>query len=172
MKRTFMAIALLLASVANAQSSNWKIVSVQNTNNEVVGHIYHTESIGRQVGASPEKVATGLRLVCSRLSANGNEDALIVLYWQGMFGNIPEDVTITVDGRKIGVGQPYTWKRDGPVLVRTVAESVEITNALKTGRSINFSWKDTGNVQRTTVFDLRSFNSNISSFNSSCKTNI
>lgn len=168
MKYIFASLAVCLASVASAQSSNWKIVNVQDSNNNVVGHIYYTESIGRQIGTTPEKVVTGLRLVCSRLG----DDALLILYWQGMFGNTPEDVTITVDGRKIGVGQTYTWKRDGPVLVRTVAESVEITNALKTGRSINFSWKDAGNVQRNTVFDLRTFNSNISTFNASCKTNI
>lgn len=163
-------LSIFLASSVNAQSYNWKFVDVRN-NNDIVGHIYHTESIGRQAGATPEKVSTGLRLVCSNKEKDTNEP-LLILYWNGMFGNTPADVTIKVDDRQIGVGQTYSWTHDGPVIHRTVRSSGEILRAMKIGRIISFSWVGNNGIQRTAMFDLRTFKQNINSFNTACKTNI
>lgn len=162
-------IILLTHTASNAQSNNWKLVNVRNNDNVVVGHIYHTEAIGHQVGAFPEKAPTGLRLVCS---SYGNDEPLLILYWAGMYGNIPEKVSIQVDNRQIGVGQTYLWKHDGTALYRTVAESGEILRAMKVGRSIKLSWTGSNRIQRTTMFDLGTFNQNIRDFNTACNTNI
>ena len=170
MKRMFLSITLCLAFGVNAQTPDWRLVPVKDRSNNVVGYIYHTEAIGRQIGTQPEKVQTGLRLVCAK--SDDRDDPLIIVYWEGMFGNIPENVTILVDGRKIGVGQTYEWKRDGPVLHRKISESGEILRAIKTGRTISLSWTENRSVQKTTVFDLRTFNSNIGNFNSSCNTGV
>jgi hypothetical protein len=140
----------------------------------IVGHIYHTSAVGTQTGSKVEKVVTGLRLVCTAegFTANKNSEPVIAIYWNTMIGSNPQFIDIKVDGRQVGVGQETRWDQDGPLLLRTIADSKTLLQSMKTGRSISFQWTGTDAVRRSTIFDLRDFRSDLSEFNKICKTQI
>lgn len=173
-KKLFVALVSIFALSAMAQSSDWKLTTVPGADRGTVGYIYHTNSIGTQVGAKTMKVVTGLRLVCTAegFTANKNSEPIIALYWNTMTGSIPQFLDIKVDGRQVATGQEIRWDQDGPLLMRTINSSRTLIQSMKTGNRISFQWTGTDAVQRTTVFDLRDFRSNLSEFNTLCKTQI
>ena len=174
MKKLFVALASIFALSAMAQSSDWKLTTVPGADRETVGHIYHTSAVGTQTGSKIEKFVTGLRLVCTarESTSNKNADPVIAIYWNTMIGSTPQFVDIKVDGRQVGVGQETKWDQDGPLLLRRISESSTLMQSMKTGRSISFQWSGTDGVRRATIFDLRNFRSNLSEFNTLCKTQI
>ena len=168
MKKLFVALASIFALSAMAQSSNWTLTAVPGVNREIVGHIYHTGAKGTQ-GEKKDKSRTGLRLVCS---SRENGEPVIALFWEAMTGSTPQFLDIKVDGKQVATGQETKWDQDGPLLVRSIAESKTLLQSMKTGRSISFQWIGTDSVRRATIFDLRDFRSNLSEFNTVCKTQI
>ena len=173
-KKLFVALASIFALSAMAQSSNWTLTVVPGANKGTVGHIYHTSAVGTQTGARVEKVVTGLRLVCSAadVSLDAPHQPVIALYWNTMSGSTPQFLDIKVDGKQVATGQETKWEQDGPLLLRTIAESRTLMQSMKTGRSISFQWIGTDSVRRATIFDLRDFRSDLSEFNTVCKTQI
>lgn len=174
MKKLFVALASIFALSAMAQSSDWKLTTVPGADRVTVGYIYHTSAVGTQVGAKTEKVVTGLRLVCTApgFTANKNSEPIIAVYWNTMTGSTPQFLDIKVDGRQVGTGQETKWDQDGPLLLRTIDSSRTLLQSIKTGNRISFQWTGTDAVRRTTIFDLRDFRSNLSEFNTICKTQI
>lgn len=89
-----------------------------------------------------------------------------------MHGSIPQYVNIKIDGREVGLGNNTKWDQDGPLLLRTVAESAILLQSMKTGNSISFQWTGNDSIQRRTIFDLRNFKTHLAEFNRVCKTEI
>lgn len=168
MKRSLFILtgAIFLSLPVWGQFSGWKLSKITDSNRVTVGHIYHTD-------AKSENNAIGLRLVCAAptFTIKGNNDPMIVLFWDQMTGNIPQMVEIKIDGKQIGVGQEFRWDQDGNILLRSINESRPIIQGMKTGRSIRFQWGPS-NKTRIAVFDLRDFNSNLAEFNKVCQTNL
>jgi len=162
-RKLFGIVAALFATGAMAQASGWNLSEVPAKDKSVAGYIYHSSAVGTQVGATPAKVISGLRLVCS---AKGNDDPVIAIYWNGMFGNTPQNVDIKVDNRKIPQATP--WDQDGPILVKKLAGEQELLQALRTGKSVTFEWTS-GSVKRTTIISLKDFNTSYGEFKTSCR---
>lgn len=173
MRKLFGLFAFAIATSVSAQPAAWNIAEVTGKDNSVVGYIYHTSAVGTQVGAKTEKVVSGLRLVCSTkgFMAMKEADPIIAIFWNGMFGNIPEAVMTEVDGKAIRL-VPSPWEHDGQILYRKTSESRELIQALKTGRTVTFQWTSQDATKRKTTFSLQGFNSQFSEFTASCKTQI
>lgn len=171
MKNLLAILSSFIALSAAAQSSDWKLTPVPGADRGTVGYIYHTSAQGTQSGT---KVITGLRLVCTvdGFTANKQSDPIIGLYWNTMTGNIPQLLNIKVDGRQVGTGEELRWHQDGPLLLRTIAESRTLLQAMKTGNKISFQWTGTDSINRSTIFDLKDFRSDLNEFNDICKTQI
>ena len=156
---------------ASAETSIWQIAEISDTEMAPVGYIYYTSAIGTQINSTPKKVVTSLRLVCStKISTQRDNDPLIILFWNTMNGNTPQSVTIGVD--KNTPNYLSRWQQEGPILLRSVNESKEIMQRLKTNKSIKFSWITVDGVQHLTIFDLRTFGVHLSEFNALCKTTL
>ena len=166
MKNLFVGLVAALAmSAAMAENTGWKIQRVpERTNSPAVGYMYETYAIGTQNGPGAKKNVTALRLICS-VSIN---KPLIAIYWNTMVGDKPQSVEIRANRKTIS--PRILWEQDGPLLMRSVAESTELIQLLKTSKDINFMWVDTNAVRRTTIFDLKDFNSHLSEFNTYCDT--
>lgn len=149
--------------------NSWSITEVTNAIGDPRGYILHTESIGRQVGILPEKSVTGLRILCSVVTT---ESPIIGIYWNSMTGSGPEYIEIKVDGKKIGTGEKTKWDRDSFILYQQLNKSSTLLQAMKTGRTIHFSWESSGSVKRETAFDLRDFNAEFPTFNEKCKNKL
>lgn len=168
-RKLFGILALVAATNVSAQVAAWNISEIKGKDNSVVGYIYHTSAVGTQVRNKPEKIVSGLRLVCSTKTWTSNEsDSIIAVYWNGMFGNTNQKVDVKVDGRTIAL--PSNWDQDNQIVFRKISESAELVQALKTGRNVTFSWDGTDSTKRVTTFSLRDFNQKFSEFNNSCKT--
>lgn len=172
MKKLLVSLVTVFATMAvMAENTDWQVTEVTGHDKSVAGYIYHTGAVGTQVGTKTMKAATSLRLVCSsKVSPQRSGDPLIAVYWNTMTGNAPQFPLIQVDKKDIGL--PVQWMQDGQLLMRSVYESKELIQALKTGRNISFTWIGTDAVRRTTMFNLRDFNEHLGEFNSSCKTEL
>jgi hypothetical protein len=154
-----------------AQTSDWKLSAVPGYDKVTVGYIYHTSAVGTaQSGTKIEKFVTGLRLVCaeSPTPSSGNSQPVIAIFWDRMIGNMAQNVEVSVDGSN----QEIRWDQDGTLLLRSVSESKALIQSMKTGNKISFRWTGTDSIKRTTMFDLRTFRSDLSEFNKVCKTQI
>lgn len=171
MRKLFVLIAAFISMSAAAQTTTWNISEVSGKNAEILGYIYHTSTVGTQIGAKTKKVISGLRLVCSTkgYSAMATSEPIVAIFWQGMFGNTPTAVSAEVDKKPIRL-VPTLWDHDGQILYRNFSDSAELIQALKTGRNVTFSWEGNDSVKRKTVFSLRDFNSQLSEFNALCNT--
>lgn len=171
MRKLFGIISILAATGAQAQALAWNLSEVPAKDKSVAGYIYHSSAVGTQVGTKTEKAVTGLRLVCSTKEyvAMRESDPIIAIYWNGMFGNGTQMVGVKVDGKTIQMSTP--WEQDGPVLFRRIADSKELMQGLRTGRSVSFEW-ESDSTKRTTIISLKDFNTGFSEFKTSCKAQI
>lgn len=171
MKKVFVLLSAALTLSAIAQTSDWKLTAVPGYDKGTVGYIYHTSAVGTaQSGTRIEKFVTGLRLVCaeSLISPNGNNQPVIALFWDRMIGSMPQTVEVKVDNSS----QEIRWDQDGPLLLKPISESKTLIQSMKTGNKISFQWTGPDSIRRTTMFDLRTFRSDLSEFNKVCKTQI
>lgn len=170
-KNLFVLLSAAFAMSAMAQASDWKLTTVPGYDKGTVGYIYHTSAVGTaQTGSKTEKYVTGLRLVCSASDVvlDGNKQPVIAIFWDRMIGSMPQNVEVKVDGSS----QEIRWDQDGTLLLRSVSESKALIQSMKTGNKISFQWTASDSVRRTTMFDLRTFRSDLSEFNKVCKTQI
>lgn len=172
MKRLATLFSLLAFTTLAAAQQQWNITDVRKKTGELVGHIYHTSSVGTQVGAKTEKFVTGIRLVCTtkRYLAMGNPDPIIAIYWNTMAGENTETVFIEIDGKS--VSDPLNWYQDGQILFRNLSDSHNLIQAMKSGKTMKVYWTSSDAVRRSSVFDIRTFNAKIAEFNTSCNTKL
>jgi hypothetical protein len=164
-------ISACVSMSALSDGSEWKITEVPGKDKSIVGYIYHVGAVGTQITPKVEKVTTSLRFVCSTRTANQKDnDPLIILFWNTMTGNKSQIVEVKAD-KKI-IGEPLKWDQEGSVLMRSVAESKELIQTMKTNKDVNFRWYGSDGVQHITTFDLRTFNSRLGEFNTLCKTEL
>jgi hypothetical protein len=174
MKNVFACLILFFVSLsAMSQTTEWKIKEVKDRDNSTVGYIYHTSAVGTLIGTRIEKYATGLRLVCStKNSPNFVADPLIAIYWNTMNGIYMRDVEVSVDNKIPDTKLSGQWEADGALLLRTIPDSKNLMQALKTSHTIRLSWVGEDSFKRITVFDLKSFNLRAAEFSSLCKTEL
>ena len=172
MKKVFIGI-LSICSLSAALSENigWNIQRVpDHISATAVGYMYETYATGTQsgiVGSTAKKNTTALRLICSVTV----DKPLVAIYWNTMTGDTPQYVTIRAD--KKTPGQSFHWEQDGPLLIRTVTESIDIIKTLKISKTVRFSWSNpANNTLYTTIFDLRDFNAHLAEFNTYCNTKL
>lgn len=167
MRKLFATFMLLVASTAaTAQyTGEWVLTPVVDHHRDlrpVVGFIYQTAAQGTVMGGKYEKAVTKLELVCS---ATSKEPPVVILFWDRLIGNIPQMIDIKVDGKML---ERSKWQQDQSMLIRPIAEAAQLMQAMKTGKSITFDWLGNDGVRRVTMFDLRSYNTNLSDFNKNC----
>lgn len=170
MKKLLVSIIFtLLPYLAQAQSGNeWNLFPV-NVNNQPVGYIYQTYSVGTVYKISKEKNVTALRFICT---LKGSSLPLIGIFWNGSKNensNLPIEISIN---ESIVILKNQDWVQDGFLVFRTVDESRELIELMKTGRSISFTWKNKDGIKKHTIFSLDNFTSLLSDFNTICKTQL
>lgn len=166
-------VGLLISINTYSEIPHWKLSEVKGNDRSVVGYVYHTEAVGTQVSQKTEKVVAGLRLVCStKASTQRNNDLIIAIYWDGMFGNLTQSTDVLFNKRMFETGQKLRWDQDGPLLIRYVTDSRTFIQALKVNKDVKISWIGTDNVKRIVMFDLQEFNMNISEFAKLCKADV
>jgi len=167
MKKFIAALFVTAASfTAYAQNSGWNISDVINKDKMSVGYIYHTYAVGTKMGAKPEKVAAGLRLVCS---VKGKSDPILAVFWNGMLPtSYSQTVEISIDGQPVSKD---TWTHDGSLLYMTEPVAHVLIDNMKTGRILNATWTD-NSIQYKVAFDISTFKSKLGEFNQSCKTQL
>jgi hypothetical protein len=155
-----------------SEDIGWKITEVTgNKERTPVGYIYHTGAVGTQVGSKTEKVVTSLRFVCStKVSNQRDNDPLIILFWNTMTGNTGQYITSKTSVSPID--HMFRWEQEDSIMMRSVNESKDFIQELKTSKSVKFSWHSKDGTLRTTIFDLRGFNSHLGEFNALCKTEL
>lgn len=174
MRKLLLSVSLLCATSAMAQSeSDWAVTNVRTKSDPtvVVGYIMYTNVIGTQKSTVEKKVLSSLRLVCSGTTKNKENDPVIVLYWNSMYGSTPQSVNITADGKKLP-GSPVMWTQDGSSLLMSVSSAPALIQSMKTGERIKFEWTSSDSVNRTVVFSTRTFKHRLNEFNRVCETNI
>jgi hypothetical protein len=172
MKKSILAFGLSLATVAAfAQIGSWKVSEV-TVNKEPVGYIYHTEANGVSESRPQDNTVAGLRLVCSKIVPQKGPNEIIGIHWQTMTGYEAQYLTITIDGNKVGLGEPLRWEHEGQFLYRGLNESRTLLQSMKTGRSMSVRWIGSDAAYRNVTFDLRGFNSQLSDFNKKCNINL
>lgn len=164
MRKLFGILIALITTSAYSTTAEWNISEVTRYDNKVVGYIYHSSAVGTRIGTTTERSVTGLRLVCS--AKEYIDSPIVVLFWNGMFGNKPKSVEVKVDGKSINAD--YTWQQENQILYRQVGESTTLIEGLKEGRSITFRWADEDNRKMATTFDLSTFDKNYEKFKSMC----
>lgn len=172
MKNLLVTLAAVFAmSSVMAEDTSWKITEVPGKDKAIVGYIYHVGAVGTQVGAKTEKVVTSLRFVCStKISTQRDNDPLIVLYWNTMTGVSTQHVLSRTSADPLD--RIFQWEQDGPLLIRSVNESKDIIQKMRLSKNISFTWLGNDAVRRTTIFDLRTFDSHLGEFNALCKTEL
>lgn len=159
MKYIMFIMMLLISIPVFAEGTDWDIAEIQVKNN-IIGYVYYTEAQGTQSNKT-EKYITGLRLVCDKIKT---DDPLLVIFWNNMDGNGEQQVSVKFKNDTI----TSAWSQDGAVLYKSSKDFIQL---LKVNKSVRFSWLD-GNVQRTSVFNLRDFNSHLSDLNKLCGTEL
>lgn len=169
MKFAIFALALTLTTSAFSQTTNtgWTLSEIKDKEKTTVGFIYHTAAIGTAETKPVQKSVTGLRLVCS---TRGGSPA-IAIYWNGTNFSGPESVTTEVDGKPFG-NSSQEWRQDTNLTYRELDESRHLLQALRTGRTVKFSWTGKDSVRRATMFSLSGFNSRLSEFSTACKVSL
>lgn len=164
----------MLICNGEVQAADWKLTAVQNADNKTVGFIYHTNAIGTQFGPKIEKIITGLRFICASddFIPEKNSNPVVALYWNTMIGNTSQTINITIDNKQVWTGREIKWDHDGPLLLRTITESKDLIQLMKSGHNIRFQWIGDDTINRVTEFNLRNFRSGLNEFNTVCKTEI
>jgi hypothetical protein len=170
MKTLISTLALVFASSAFAQmyDPGWSIMDVPHPKSKkVIGYVYYTPGVGYFDRKPENKFPSSLSVGCSL------EDSrpVIAIYWSGLLLDGTDQVSTEVDGRTIW-GAPMNWNQDGNVTYRYVDESQPLVQALKNGRQIKFSWTGANSINRSTSFNLASFNTNLSKFTTACKISL
>ena len=157
-----------LSIAAYAENIGWEIKPEPGEDGTIVGYIYHSGAVGTQVGIKTEKVVTSLRFVCStKTSAQRDNDPLVVLFWDSMTGVTSQYIVSKASAKPLD--HMFRWEQDGPILIRSVNESKDLIQEMRLSKSISFSWHSKDGTLRTTIFDLRTFNSHLAEFNALCK---
>lgn len=168
MRKFLTALAFFtIANTGMAQSGTWILSPVIDHHRDlkpVVGFIYQTAAQGTAMAEKPTKVITKLELLCN---ATGNpvNTPLIALFWQGIQGNIAQMIDIKVDGKFV---ERTRWEQDDALYYRSISESAQLLQAMRTGKSITFDFLGPDGTRRVTMFDLRDYNSNLSEFKKNC----
>lgn len=165
MKRIFLAIFSTIAISSHAQAPQWRITEVLDNKKAPAGYIMHSYAIGTQQGSSIEKIAAGLRLVCSSKSP---ADPVMGVFWNSSL--LPEQtqtVTVWVDGKLISSSK---WTQDGAFVYAAVSDIPAVIKSVKTGKLAKFSWTAKDSIPRSVIFDLEGVN--FESFNLVCRSNI
>lgn len=161
--------------IGNCFAQDWRLTYIESEQKVPAGVIYHTESRGTEVsGNVTKKVITGLRLACAGkdfLVKMGSEP-VIAVYWNTMTGNMPQTVSVKVDGKEIELGQAKQWRQEGNLLYRPLESSRGLLQALKVGRLVSFEWVSSDSTKRQTVFDITDFRTDLSKFNDYCNIQI
>lgn len=155
--------------LAQAQTGNeWNLFPVY-INDQSVGYIYQTYSVGTVYKTPKEKNVTALRFICT---LKGSSPPLIAIFWSGSKNenlNLPIEISIN---ESAVILKNQDWVQDGLVVFRTVDESRELIELMKTGRSISFTWKNKDGIKKHTIFALDNFTSLLSDFGTICKTQL
>jgi hypothetical protein len=168
MKHLFAGLLVTALSLtAQAGTPNWNLTNVQNKDKVTVGYIYHTYAAGTQIGVRTEKVAAGLRLVCS---TKGSNEPVIAIFWSGWTGSgITQSIWSATDGKVVSGD---VWTQDVSLLYRPLSQSTKLIDAMKKSRTVQFTWIGYDAVKYDVVFDTTGFNAKLAEFNASCKTQI
>lgn len=156
----------LVASAA--PMTGWSTVAVPDTD-KPVGYIMHTYAIGTQTGKTTEKVVAGLRLICS---TKNTAEPLIAIYWSGWLYGSPtrsQFLWSAVNGKALSSDE---WMQDTKILYRTASQAKTLIDAMKTSRTVQFTWVGADAVKYNVMFDTVEFNAKLIEFNASCKTQI
>lgn len=170
MKALISALALAFVSNSFAQAPDpvWTMIDVPDPQTKkVIGHVYYTAALGFFSRQPENKFPTGLSIGCSLEDGR----AIVAIYWTGILLDKTDQVLTEVDGKPIWNG-PMTWNQDGNYTYRYVDESQPLIKALKTGRQIKFSWNAPNSINRSTMFSLSAFNTNLSKFTTACKISL
>jgi hypothetical protein len=165
MKMLVTSLILTLSTLtATAQSSMWNLTSVDDSNKNPVGFIYHAYARGTATKAnSTSAVASGLRFVCS---VKSKEEPKLAIFWNGvLMVHTSQEIQISVDNI---FSTSEKWTRDGALIYTSLDKSGNLVNALKKGRLVRFSWTGNDSTRYATAFELKDFN--LSAFDNSCKT--
>lgn len=158
MNKIFFGILFAISSASYAQiPESWKLTEIKNTQQEPVGYIYHTESIGKDT--SGKKYVTGLRFICSSKSSN---NAILAVFWQGGIQDEIQSLEIKIDNKIIRSDQ---WNTEGPLLIKSFDSLQTLLKQMSAGKNLGFSWEANG-LKYQTLFTLRGYD--ISKFKKIC----
>jgi len=158
-------LSLCISLNVLARDPNWKIIKITGKDSAPVGYMYETGSVGHQTfGSRTEKLVTGLRIICSVAS---KESPVIGVFWNTMQAEDIQHISIKIDKKQYS--EKLEWFPDQSILWRNTSELNSLIQSLKNGQMVDFEWTDKNNVNRRTIFDLRSFNSHLNEFNTLCK---
>ena len=166
-RNLFGIILIFISFKAYSLPLSWNLSEVEIGSKNIIGYIYHSSTVGTQIGTKKEKVITGLRFVCSTINNTSESDSnsIIAVYWDGMFGNNKHIINVKVDGKPVLVSS--TWNQDGPLLYRNISESTELIESLTKGKTVSIDWT-VDSIKKATVFSLKDFNSGFNKFKLSC----
>jgi hypothetical protein len=167
MKKLISSLIIVFSTIiVDAEPVQWNLVDVFTKDTVTVGHIYHTYAVGTQKGIKTEKVAAGLRFVCS--TKNNNMEPIIAIYWNSSINNISgqtQKVHSSIDGKEFDY---VDWRQEGTLLYRPLSTSKEMIEAMKRARLIRFTWSSNDSVLRDVIFDIKTFSTNFNNFSALC----
>lgn len=168
MKNLKKLVACLLMSfplLSVSQTARWKLESIKDNNDKVIGYIYQTYSFGTQSEPKQEKVVSALRLICS---TTGSDEPIIAVYWNDDLGASKfQHPTVRVDGTD--KTSRTMWIQDHKLLFSQISWSTSLIQSMRTGNIVKFEWESADFIKRrSTSFDIKTFNYRLNEFVSAC----